>query len=207
MLMSNFKNNIATVLADEAILQPTSNRHSNPSDQLELTEEGTDATLKRLKLTHIKNSDTCITFDVTNDRKFKTYSAYLKSSNNSKFNKRCDFIIARKQEDTWQVYFCDLKSRVVKKGDVLKQLLASQLFFDYLLAIMKFEFDNQELSNYEANFVCIHDNSNGPLIQKGPTIPGNSKPYSKEIADKKLTIIPVGVAANGQAKVSFNKIA
>ncbi len=210
--MSNFKNNIGEILADKAILPVTINRHSNPNNMLNLFEQEKDATLRHLKLTHIKDSDTCFTFDVVgtgaDKNKFKTFSPYLKSSKRHNFNKRCDFIIVRKQDDIWQVYFGDLKSTRVEPGNILKQLKASQLFFNYILNIIKSEFGNEELSNYEARFICIHDNAkkSSPFIPKGPTIPGNAEASTKTIDGEKLTIMPVDVLSGGQARVSFNKI-
>ena len=126
--MSNFKRELYEVLADEAILTLGQNSHSNPEFQLEVIEEDPSASLKRLKLTHMAESDVCITFDVVGEQKFKTYSIYLKSSSNNKFNKRCDFIVARKQDDVWHVYFADLKSTKIEPVNILKQLQASQLF-------------------------------------------------------------------------------
>jgi hypothetical protein len=206
--MSSFKSNISEILADEAILAISVNNHSKPDGTLELIENGKDATLKHPKLIHIKDSDTCFTFDVTGEQKFKTFSPYLKSLKKHDFNKRCDFIIVRKQNDVWHVYFGDLKSTRVEKRNVLKQLAASQLFFDYILAILQAEFGNEELLNYEPNFVCIHDNAkaSSPAIQRSTTIPGNAAPYRENIDGKKLIIMPVGVSSNGRARVSFNKI-
>lgn len=150
--MTSFKHNISEILANKAILPVQQNSHSNPCFHLELVEEGKDATLKRLKLTHINDTDTCITFDIAGNKKFKTFSPYLKSSKGHSFNKRCDFIIARKERDKWVVYFGDLKSTRVEPGNILKQLLASQLFFDYILSIIKLEFGDDELSAYVAKF-------------------------------------------------------
>ncbi|MEZ8205841.1 hypothetical protein ACED47_17310 [Vibrio splendidus] len=76
--MSNFKRNIMTILANEAVIEIKPNNTAG-HHYVDLKEEGADSTLKHLKLTHIKDSDTCITFDVTGDQKFKTYSPYLKS--------------------------------------------------------------------------------------------------------------------------------
>jgi hypothetical protein len=146
--MSDFKQNISEVLAEVAILPIKPNNRSTPNFYLDLVEEGKDATLKNLKLFHIKDSDTCFTFDVAHPKKFRTYSPYLKSSKEHNFNKRCDFIIARKHGGIWRVYFGDLKSTRVEKGNILKQLMASQLFFDYILTILKSEFGNEELLDY-----------------------------------------------------------
>lgn len=87
MTSPSFKNCVNEILADKAILPVKQNSHSSPAFHLDLLEDGKDATLKRLKLIHISDADTCITFDVAGDQKFKTFSAYLKSSKKHRFNK------------------------------------------------------------------------------------------------------------------------
>ena len=206
--MSDFKRNITTILANEAIIDIKPHVAAG-NCYVDLKEDGLDSTLKHLKLTHMKESDTCITFDVSGDQKFKTYSPYLKSSEGLLFNKRCDFVIARKDGGIWRVYFGDLKSRRVEVGNIIKQLSSTKLFFDYVLEIIKNEFGNNELIDYKARFVCVHDNSAGPSagVVKATTIPGNSQPFTNICKDtnKQLIVMPVGTSPTGQARVSFNK--
>lgn len=208
MLMSDFKKNITTIIADEAVIEIKPNVAAG-HHYIDLIEDGADSTLKHLKLTHIKDSDTCITFDVSGDQKFKTYSPYLKSSEGLSFNKRCDFVIARKEGGIWRVYFGDLKSRRVEVGNIIKQLSSTKLFFDFILQIIKNEFGNNELVDYRPRFVCVHDNSAGPSagVVKSTTIPGNSEPLTKscEHTNTQLIVMPVGTSSAGKAKVSFNK--
>ncbi|MEZ8206911.1 hypothetical protein ACED47_22780, partial [Vibrio splendidus] len=135
--------------------------------------------------------------------------ASLKSSEGLLFNKRCDFVIARKEGGIWRVYFGDLKSRRVEVGNIIKQLSSTKLFFDYVLEIIKNEFGNNELVDYVARFVCVHDNSTNPSagVMKAATIPGNSEPLTNTCKDtsKQLIVMPVGISPTGKAKVSFNK--
>ncbi|HCG8627330.1 TPA: hypothetical protein NJ539_002646 [Vibrio parahaemolyticus] len=206
--MSDFKRDITGILANEAVLDIKPNQAAG-HHYIDLKEDGLDATLKHLKLTHIRDSDTCITFDVSGDQKFKTYSPYLKSGEGLSFNKRCDFVIARKEGGIWRVYFGDLKSRRVEVGNIVKQLSSTKVFFDFVLNILKNEFGNDDLIDYVPRFVCVHDNSSGPSVGvvKATTIPGNSRPITKICKDtnKQLIIMPVGTSTSGQAKVSFNQ--
>ncbi|HCE3717999.1 TPA: hypothetical protein NJ716_002314 [Vibrio parahaemolyticus] len=206
--MSDFKNCITRILADEATIEIKPNNAAG-HHYVDLTEDGIESTLKHLKLSHIKESDTCITFDVPGQQKFKTYSPYLKSGEGLTFNKRCDFVVARKHGGVWRVYFGDLKSTRVEVGNIIKQLSSTKVFFDFILEIIKNEFGNDELIDYKPRFVCIHDNSKGPSvgIVRPTTIPGNSEPLTKicTTTRKQLILIPVGVTSEGQARVSFNK--
>lgn len=206
--MSSFKQNITSILADEAIIEIKPNIAAG-CHYIDLKEDGAYATLKHVKLSHIKESDTCITFDVSGDQKFKTYSPYLKASEGLTFNKRCDFVIARKEGGIWRVYFGDLKSKRVEVSNIIKQLSSTKVFFDFILEIIKNEFGNNELIEYKPRFVCVHDNSQGPSvgIVRAPTVPGNSEPLTKICNEtkKQLIIMPVGVTSTGKAKVSFNK--
>ncbi|MFM2601737.1 hypothetical protein [Vibrio diabolicus] len=206
--MSNFKKDITSILANEAIIEIKPN-DSAGHHYVDLQEDGLDASLKQLRITHIKESDTCITFDISGDQKFKTYSPYLKSNEGHSFNKRCDFVIARKEGGIWRVYFGDLKSRRVEVSKIIKQLSSTKLFFDFILQILKNEFGNSELIDYIPRYVCVHDNSKGPSagIVKTTTIPGNSEPITNRCTVTKIQLIvmPVGTTSAGKAKVSFNK--
>ncbi|MBB1341425.1 hypothetical protein H5158_07180 [Pseudoalteromonas sp. SR45-6] len=205
--MSSFKLDIEKVIADVALL-PIKPQASNNVHYLDLQEEGVDATLRHLKLSHILETDTCISFDVNEGQQFKTYSPYLKSSQDTSFNKRCDFVVIRKHGGVWRVYFADLKSTRVEVGNIVKQLSSSKLFFDYILQIIKLEFGNNELLDYLPRFVCIHDNATMPAgVFKPTTFPKNSKPLTKKcsITQKQLIIVPVGITSTGKAKVSFNQ--
>ncbi|ELB2875391.1 MULTISPECIES: hypothetical protein [Vibrio] len=205
--MSDFKRDITRILAAEAVIEIKPNAAG--FHYIDLKEDGRAATLKHLKLNHIKESDTCITFDVSGDQKFKTYSPYLKSSEGLTFNKRCDFVVARYEGGIWRVYFGDLKSTRVEVSNIIKQLSSTKVFFDFILEIIKNEFGNNELIDYVPRFVCVHDNSKEPSagVLRATTIPGNSEPSTKICNEtkKQLIIMPVGVTATGKAKVSFNQ--
>lgn len=203
--MSDFKRNITSILADEAILTIKPTRSG--FNYIVLKEDQIKATLKHLKLTHIKESDICITFDVPGDSKYKTYSPYLSPCKGHSFNSRCDFVVIRKEGGIWRVYFGDLKSEGLKVGNIVKQLSATKVFFDFILQLIRNEYGNEELIDYIPRLVCVHDNGLGsPFgVTKSTTIPGNSDPYKVQcqITKKHLIVMPVGVSSAGQARVSF----
>lgn len=208
--MSSFRSNLKKVLVPDAVIEIKPTQAAN-TFYIDLYEDGAKATLKHLRLTHIKESDTCITFDVTGDDKFKTYSPYFRKMEDSDFNKRCDFIIARKEGGVWRVYFGDLKSTKVVTPKIIRQLSSSKLFFEYVLKILQLECGcNSKIHiDYCFRYICIHDNnaSSSAGTLKSPTNIKNSAPYPINCREtgKQLIVVPVAVLPQGKAKVSFNQ--
>lgn len=169
---------------------------------IQVIEDKAEATLKKLDITEMKESDICFTFDIGSGD-LARYSECLQTStkeNRLKFNKRCDFIIVRKFGGNSYVYFGDLKSTYLDRGKIYKQLSASKLFFDYVVSILKHEYDFEGLTGYKPRYVCCHDEASKKRVSKGTTHVKNRPPSSS------LRFHAIKINGNGHGTISFNEL-
>lgn len=197
-------NHFIKVLAPVCINRVIDYQH-RATKYVRIVEEKPDATLKKLDITDMLETDICFTFDI-GDGEDAQYSRCLNIStpeNKLTFNKRCDFIIVRISGGNAYVYFGDLKSTSPRKGKIFKQLSASKLFFDYVLSILKHDLDFDGLAGYKTRFVCCHDEA-GPtpkvIVRKNATQVNNRSP------EDAVKFHPIKINNNGEGTISFNSL-
>lgn len=170
-----------------------------------IEEDKPDATLKLLDITDMQDGDVCFTFDIGGgeDAQYSSCLQISSPTNKLTYNKRCDFIIVRINGGNAYVYFGELKSTAPRKGNIFKQLSASKLFFDYILSILRHEFDFKGILDYTPRYVCCHD-ADGPspktILRKNSTQVRNRAP------EDNVKFYPIKVNQQGKGQISFNQL-
>ena len=108
--------------------------------ELLLKEDGADSKIKKLYITNMPENAFAFTLDhqpgSAANRWFKQLSPYVDVSNDKGVNKGCDLIILWQEEGQLYALVFDLKSNKPRKEATKKQLNNSELFLNYLMAMV-----------------------------------------------------------------------
>lgn len=182
------------IIEDRCIYSVRPYAHKNTPCVI-IPEAQDSASLQNLTILDMLENDICFTFDIGNNEDAQ-YSPCLSTGtqfgHKLQFNKRCDFIIVRKQSGNVYVYFGDLKSKTLRKQKIFRQLYASRLFFDYIVGVLRWEFPTfKDFDDYKPRYVCCHDNT----AKKDPrkAIKGTSQIRNNQLPEDAIHFVPVKV--------------
>jgi hypothetical protein len=138
--------------------------------RLTLKEQAADSKIKKLHIENVPEDAFAFTLDYqpgkAKNRWFNQLSCYVNTSNNKGINKGCDLVLFVPQEDNhFIVLIFDLKSKKPTKKDVEKQLLNSELYVRYLIAMIKHHYDvDTESVEYKRTIVTISKKINKRVV-------------------------------------------
>ncbi len=140
---------LVSILNRKVVEKPceVSSKKGHPSFLLK--EQGKDATLNKLTLTHLPEK----TYFIKLDDKFPAMQVFLKDKLGS--CKRCDYLVLTTIEKKMVILFLELKSKRLDNSDIIAKFKASQAIVDYLLSLIK-NFHSISLPLH-FKFVLLHE--------------------------------------------------
>ena len=172
------------IAAIREIINPDVVLNITTGDQeLVLKEPAPDSKIKRLRIKGVPESSFAFTLDhqpKKNNRLYKQLSCYVDVSNQKGINKGCDLILLVPNENGFTVLLFDLKSKKIKVKDVEKQLLNSELYVRYLMAMVQ-NYYGIDINNieYKRSIVTTSEKKG---LSKSNTYQPNEKRRSDDVS-------------------------
>jgi hypothetical protein len=156
--------------------------------ELLLKEDGADSKIKKLYITNVPENALAFTLDHqpggNSNRWFKQLSPYVDVGNDQGVNKGCDLIILWQEGEQPYALVFDLKSDKPKPEATKKQLNNSELFLNYLLAMVNLHYGIATDTIQIKKVIATTDDR---AVRKGATYRPNA--MATHIADYHIEVI------------------